>query len=284
MRDGAAARLQQRAGPREADLDFDEIILTFKNLGFTEYETKVYVALLAHHPATAYSLSRASGVPHSRIYDIARRLIKKGLAIRVDTQPERFSPLSPQELVDKLRRESGRHIDALENRLGKLRFQSDFDPVWNVTDREEALQVVRQLIGEAHSRLYLGAWDPEIPEVLGPLETAEAAKVEIYLLVYGNAEPGFGNVYHHSTGSLDTRFGRTIDFAADSDACLSGYLGGEQSCQVVWTRNPGLVQSIEEYIIHDLYLAEIQKALGPEIRERFGRNLSDLRRKFGRSM
>jgi len=57
----------------------EKIIVYLKKLGFTEYEAKVYLALLSKHPATAYTISKASGVPHSRVYDIARRLIKKGL-------------------------------------------------------------------------------------------------------------------------------------------------------------------------------------------------------------
>jgi sugar-specific transcriptional regulator TrmB len=259
-----------------------EMLYTFKELGFTEYETKIYLALLSQHPATAYALSQSSGVPHSRVYDIARRLIKRGLAIRVDRSPDRFSPLSPDELVSKLKRDSRRHISALKRSLDSLRFQSDFDPVWNITDREEALTMIQQLISEASQRIYLGIWDEELREVSSPLKESTSKGVEISLLVYGSAELDFGRVYHHSTEVLDSAKGRTVDCVVDSAACMSGFLRSGENCQVVWTRNPGLVQSIEEYIIHDLYLAEIQKHLGAAMEEHFGKNLSVLREKFGR--
>ena len=262
----------------------EQIIFSFKSTGFTEYEAKVYLALLGRHPATAYALSRSSGVPHSRIYDIARRLIKKGVVIRIDSNPERFSPLSPEELVAKLRRDTGRHIGALEKSLRAVRFQPDFDPVWNITERSEALQIAGRLFEGAGKRLYLGAWDPEIHELTDGLKEAENRGVEVFLLIYGEAEPGIGTSYHHSTDALSSRFGVSIDCTVDSEVCISGYLGGEEPCKVVWTRNRGLVQSIEEYIIHDLYLAELQDAFGDEITERYGRNLSVLRGKFRREI
>jgi sugar-specific transcriptional regulator TrmB len=259
-----------------------EPLYTFKELGFTEYEAKIYLALLSQHPATAYTLSQISGVPHSRVYDIARRLIKRGLAIRVDRSPDRFSPLSPNELLSKLKRESQRHISALKKSLDTLRFQSDFDPVWNITDREEALAMIQQLISEASQRIYLGIWDEELEEVSLTLKRSASSGVEISLLVYGSSELDFGQVYYHSTEMLASGSDRTVDCVVDSAACLSGSLHGGEGCQVVWTRNPGLVQSIEEYIIHDLYLAEIQKHLGDTMEEHFGKNLSLLRKKFGR--
>ena len=46
-------------------------------LGFTEYEWRVYRALLTESPATAYRLGKASGVPLSRVYEAASRLVEK---------------------------------------------------------------------------------------------------------------------------------------------------------------------------------------------------------------
>ena len=43
-------------------------------IGFTEYEAKVYLALLEENPSTGYQLSKLSGVPRSMVYDALRRL------------------------------------------------------------------------------------------------------------------------------------------------------------------------------------------------------------------
>ncbi len=70
----------------------EKTLVYLKEAGFTEYEAKVYLSLLNQHPASAYTVSQISGVPHSRVYDITRRLIKKGLAVSAGSNPELFSP------------------------------------------------------------------------------------------------------------------------------------------------------------------------------------------------
>jgi sugar-specific transcriptional regulator TrmB len=262
----------------------EEATVPFKELGFTEYETKVYLALLREHPASAYTISRNSGVPHSRVYDVARRLIKKGVLGQASTNPDRFTPLSPRDLIEKLRKDNEHFLARIEEHLQSLSFSSDFDPVWNVNDRREALGVAHTLIEESTGRIYLGLWDEELHELIDVLRAAHERGVEVFFLVYGEALPEFGHVYHHQTESISgvDELGRTIDCAVDSASCLSGSLGAAAPCQVVWTRNRGLVKSIEEYIVHDLYLAEIHARFGGEIDGAFGEDLKRLRRKYGR--
>ena len=265
-------------------VDREKTIFYFKEMGFTEYEAKVYISLLAQHPASAYSVSRHSGVPHSRVYDITRRLIKKGYAISAGTNPELFSPLSPDELISKLQQDSLRNTTELKKHLEDVRFVSDFDPVWNLKDRGEAIEVAVTLIGEAEEDIYIGLWDDELEFLYPALKAANDRDVAVYWLIYGKKQVDFGEVFYHDTESFEgTReMGRTLDCVVDSRACLTGSLGGtNKKTTIVWTRNHGLVKSIEGYIIHDFYLAEIDKQFGPEITNVFGRNLGKLRRKFG---
>jgi sugar-specific transcriptional regulator TrmB len=262
----------------------EQTIYYLKELGFTEYEAKVYICLLDQHPATAYSISQKSGVPHSRVYDITRRLIKKGFALLAAKNPERFSPLAPDELIRKLRKDHGRYLDDLNDLLDQIEFTSDFDPVWNISNPKEALEMTRRLIEGASQQVYIGIWDAELAELLPDLRAAHERDTEVVCLVYGSMEPDFGEVYHHRTRAIKgvETMGHTIDCVVDSNCCLSGSLGATQSCQVVWTRNQGLVKSIEEYIIHDFYIAEIENRFGTELETEFGKNLSKLREKYGR--
>ncbi len=265
-------------------MSMDEMIFYLKKLGFTEYEAKVYVSLLSQHPASAYTISKISGVPHSRVYDITRRLIKKGLALQAGKNPERFSPLAPEQLIIKLNKNHEHDISELEERLEQVHFRSDFDPVWNLHSREEALRIARDLIEEAQEHIYLGIWDEELEILLPALQKAHERGTRTTFLIYGRSEVGFGELFHHSTEGIAhvRELGRTIDGVVDSAGCISGSLGAAEPCQVVWTRNRGLVKSIEEYLIHDFYQAEITRLLGTRIEEAFGKNLARLRAKYGR--
>jgi sugar-specific transcriptional regulator TrmB len=274
----------------------DDTIVYLEQLGLTQYEAKVYLALLSEHPATAYTISRRSGVPHSRVYEVARRLMAKGYVVCQNTNPDRFSPLSPRELVGQLAGEHERIIGELKQRLDAIPFRSDFDPVWNINDRAGALAKAREIIGDARRRIYIGVWDEELEDLVEDLRGANARGVEIVFLIYGKASVDFGHAFYHDTRAIKevAYLGRNVDIVADSAAAVSGWLGtqmvnGEPKngaetkyfpCQVIWTKNRGLINVIEGYIIHDFYLAEIFGVFRNEIEGVFGANMKALRDKY----
>jgi sugar-specific transcriptional regulator TrmB len=274
----------------------DDTVVYLEQLGLTQYEAKVYLALLSEHPATAYTISRRSGVPHSRVYEVARRLMAKGYVVCQNTNPDRFSPLSPRELVGRLASDHERAVGELKRRLDAIPFRSDFDPVWNINTREGALVKAREIIGDAQRKIYIGVWDEELTDLVDDLRKADARGVEIVFLVYGNASVDFGRAFHHDTASIKEieYLGRNIDIVADSSSAVSGWLGTELPngeppgvvdakyfpCQVIWTKNRGLINVIEGYIIHDFYLAEILGVFREEIERVFGANMKALRDKY----
>jgi sugar-specific transcriptional regulator TrmB len=274
----------------------DETAVYLEKLGLTQYEAKVYLALLSDHPATAYTISRHSGVPHSRVYEVARRLMTKGFVVCQNTNPDRFSPLSPQELVGKLKGEHELIVGELKRRLEDLPFKSDFDPVWNINDGADAVKKAREIVNEAEKKIYIAVWEEELAQLIDDIRIAHNRGVEVVFLIYGRAETDFGRVFYHNTGHLEdvSLLGRSIDIVADSSVAVSGRLGGESAngagrngdqspvfpCQVIWTKNRGLINVIEGYIIHDFYLAEIFGVFRKEIEGVFGANMTALREKY----
>ncbi|MCG8570124.1 MAG: TrmB family transcriptional regulator [Spirochaetes bacterium] len=263
--------------------NINEIIHYLKEFGFTEYESKVYLSLLTQHPATAYTISQKSGVPHARVYDITRRLIEKGVALLASENPTKFSPLSPRDLIDKLKKEHTEYIDKLNDKLKNISFTSDFDPVWNISSRDEALQATEDIIQKATEKIYIGLWDDELVHLKPHLKKAFDQGIKIFVLNYGNTQLEFGEIHYHYTVLFEyfTKFGNTLDCVVDSRICLTGSLGNANTpAQIVWTQNRGLVKSIEEYIIHDFFIGDIQKEFGKEIENKFGKNLIYLREKY----
>lgn len=261
---------------------YQETLQGLTEAGFTEYEAKVYISLLTEHPASAYTISRNSGVPHSRVYDISRRLISRGFAVSTGTNPEKFSPLSPQELIEKMRREGDRLTRKLKEKLDNIAFVADFDPVWNIKNQEDALEKVREIVAGAERKIYIGIWLEDFLPIKEELRHAHDRGVNLFMLVYGETAIDFGEYYFHAREHLERidTIGRTIDCAADSTVCITGDLGGPGPTRVVWTRNFGLVFSIENYLIHDLFIHEMERKLGDKMNQNYGKNLSKLRKKF----
>lgn len=260
----------------------DELIRDLMQAGYTEYEAKVYLALLHNHPASAYTISQQSGVPHSRVYDVSRRLIEKGYVASSGNKPELYSPLSPGELVDKIRRDNSALTGRLEEALQTIDFAPDFDPVWNIKSPQDAIDKVVEIVSAAQKRIYLGIFKEDFPSVEAELRQAHERGVELFMLIYGEISVDFGNCYFHEREHLDSyeALGRTIECVADSAVCITGNLGENGPTRVVWTKNFGLVFSIENYLIHDLFIREIRNAFGDQLDKSFGKNLQKLRRKF----
>lgn len=268
---------------RQGNGDTGEVVRQLMEAGFTEYEGRVYLSLLSTHPASAYTISQRSGVPHSRVYDICRRLIAKGYAVSAGTNPELFSPLSPEELVDKITRDNRALTRRLDEALKTIDFTPDFDPVWNIKSSAEAIEKVGEIVAEAQKKIYIGVHQEDFALLEERLRAADARGVELFMLIYGEAAVDFGNYYFHERdhmSALALSLGRNIDCVVDSRVCVTGNLGTGGPARVVWTQNFGLVFSIENYLIHDLFIHDIQQSFGTELDAAFGRNLQKLRRKF----
>lgn len=81
----------------------DEIIENLKDLGMKEYEAKVYVTLIQKGPSTAQQVSKASGVPYSRIYDVLKELESRDWILRTEEKPVVFKARHEEHAVGKLK-------------------------------------------------------------------------------------------------------------------------------------------------------------------------------------
>ena len=75
----------------------DELYIdNLKKLGLSEPESKVYLNLLKKKNFTATEISRISGTPRSKIYEILNKLINKGLCVEILGSVKKYSPSNPK--------------------------------------------------------------------------------------------------------------------------------------------------------------------------------------------
>jgi sugar-specific transcriptional regulator TrmB len=79
-----------------------------ENLGLTGYEIRVYLSLLDAGAITASDISKKSGVPYSKIYEVLNSLEEKGWLESDSSRPQLFFPKSPSTALEttKMRNES----------------------------------------------------------------------------------------------------------------------------------------------------------------------------------
>jgi HTH-type transcriptional regulator, sugar sensing transcriptional regulator len=74
-----------------------------ESLGLTTYEIKVYLSLLDVGSITASDISKKSGVPYSKIYEVLNTLEDKGWLESDSSRPQKFFPKSPLTALEAMR-------------------------------------------------------------------------------------------------------------------------------------------------------------------------------------
>lgn len=266
----------------------DELVALLKDLGFTEYEAKVYLELLKGSPATAYAVARDSGVPRSKVYGVLEGMVGRGVAFVSHGEPAGYAPLLPRELVHARRREAEGVLSAAEEGLEAWAEREGSAPgderIWDIKGRREVLSRLRELVGRAEERMLLQIWGEDAPELAAELEAASERGVEITVVAYGDPGYPFARVYLHDPGPevITPEYGgRWIILAVDAREIVAGAVFPEDVARAAWSAHPGIVMPITEQVKHDLYVAEMLTSHREALEEEYGPSLERLRARFG---
>ena len=102
-------------------------------IGFTEYEAKVYAALLREYPATGYQISKQAGIPRSMVYEALGRLHTRGAVLKTDDRRSTlYRPVPPDILLDRFDQEHQNLIQNLRDRLRPLYKDHIRSPFWSL--------------------------------------------------------------------------------------------------------------------------------------------------------
>ncbi len=86
-----------------------ELIESLRKFGLNEYESKVYYAASKASPSSASNISKSSGVPRARVYDVLRSLEVKGFVAKKALKPVEYRALPLGSIlngIEKSKRET----------------------------------------------------------------------------------------------------------------------------------------------------------------------------------
>ena len=236
----------------------ERAVEVLENLGFSAYEAKAYLGLLKENPVSGYQLSKATGIPRSRIYETLERLTTKGFAISFQEEPVVYAPLAADALQSQLKETFNGNLSTLETEIEQLTTQEQPEVLWNVRGREAILTRARGMIRQAERSIYLVAWAETLTTLKEELETADQRNVRIIIISCGEIDPLPGIHYCHAFEEDIVQTGsESINMVVDSQAVLTGEIAAGDDCIAVWSRNRGLIFTTEEYIRHEVYLHKI---------------------------
>ncbi|MGW5238407.1 TrmB family transcriptional regulator [Monashia sp. NPDC004114] len=260
-----------------------DVVRHLQAVGLTEWEARAYLALLEEAPVSGYAVSKRSGVPRSKIYEVLDSLLSKGAVHVARGDKNLYGAIPPQELVQRLRARASQQLDAAESAMSSYAQQvGGNSAIWDLQGRVEILERTKQLIRAATTRIMVEIWAPDSGELQDDLLAASERGVEVIAVTYGEVRYPFAEVHPHpSTDEVTTGLGgRWLVVSADNREIIAGIISSGAQSRAAWTSHQGLVVPITELIAHDLYKLEMLRARGEELEADFGPGLARLRERY----
>lgn len=244
-------------------------------LGLSDYALNAYIALAANHPVNGSQLSRQSGIPRARIYDVLETLIAKGFVI--ESSKGMYTPIPSQEFIRRLRQDFDVMLASLEKKLKKAKQKPETDVIWTIKGHEAAMGKALEMIAKAKKEIYIRMSPEEGRYLDSELIQAETRGVQVkyismkpsprvvkFQIVHPLPEPG-------EQGS-GTRF---FDIVKDKEEILCGMFieGDDEGSVINWGQNIRFVLSGRDSLRHDFFhyflhkLQNEKKQLTPEEKE-----------------
>lgn len=246
----------------------NDYLTNLMSLGFTEYEARVYLALLGENPATGYQLSKKAGVPRSMVYEALGRLEGRGAVLKTnDRRATLYRPVPPQVLMDRYKREQEDLIDSLRVDLMRLFNVRQEDYFWSIRGRTPVFSYAAEMIGEAKLELMLVISDRDLEQLRMSIEKAAGRGVAVQALLTGEGMLSVGQIARHPP--LESELQEVTDLlvlVADRQQVLIANTDIETNATV--TSNQNLVLIARQFVWMELFAQRIYATIGQELMAR----------------
>ncbi|MGG2065491.1 MULTISPECIES: TrmB family transcriptional regulator [unclassified Bacillus (in: firmicutes)] len=256
----------------------EKLLQKIQSLGFNQYEAKAYVALVYLGASSAYQVSKQSGVPRARIYEVLEGLEKIGVVMKEEVnEAAQYSPLPVDVFLESIKQKWEDTYTSVQQELKIFESQRPkADPhVTTIKGEETILSFCRILLRRAQRRIIVSIWDAMYEQLEDDLK--EMQKIcSLKGIVFQVENPLPGLVLHRKTDYVDN-IGEKKWFiiSIDGKEMIYGH-PVEQNGNAFYTDDPVHVSLLENYIWHDVlvnrlmqeYKANLQPWISTE-REKF---------------
>ena len=256
------------------------------DLGFSTYESRVYVGLVATPFQTAYGLAKETGVPQPKVYEVLRRLQMRGMATLVSHDPQKFVATSPDEVLGSIEREHDVKLTAAQHAATTLATEIDIPDerpasIRMVKGQRNVLREAVRVLETATEKAYISGWSEQLTELLPTIHELQERGVEVVVIIFGRMTLDLPNgiVFSHlATQGVVYRHHQNRHLAVVADGERTAWSlaldGDDWSCLVA--DDALLAKLVRTFIRHDIYVQRLHQTLRPEVEEAFGPGLERL--------
>ncbi|RUL45669.1 TrmB family transcriptional regulator [Lysinibacillus antri] len=240
----------------------NNLIQQLKNMNFNEYEAKAYISLVKLGTVTAYQVSKDSGVPRARIYEILDVLVEKGIVIKEEIdETMQYSPLPVNVFLQKVQANWSQNFKDISMSLKEIeRIETmPTNRVMTLKDQETIISYCQTLLKKAKKRIMISMWNDMYDVLKEDLEEA-AKRVDIKGLTI-HVENPISQLDTHRLTQYTQAPTTEHWFILSIDAQEMIYGPSIEARNLAfYTNDPVHIYLLEDYIWHDVLVNRIVKS------------------------
>ena len=237
------------------------LFIKLQGLGLNQYEAKAYVALLSLGTSNAYNISKNSGIPRARIYDILESLTLRGVVMLEENADgaKNYTALPVKVFLEQAREKWDVSFLSIESELKAIekKGKQQDNYVSTFKGEDNILAFCRNLIRDAKKKVLISIWDPMYSELELDLEDCINRGCNVRGITFGVNSP-LGSLDKHRNMKIHKNFKNMKWFilSVDDKELLYGH-SSEANGNAFYTDDPTHIFLMEDYIYHDIILNRV---------------------------
>ncbi len=238
-------------------------------LGLGKPEADAYVQLLrlaAEEPVSGYAVAKALRKDPTSVYKALDELARLGAVEVARGRGRLYRPADPEDLTHRLVERVRRRAEEAAAALSRLRVERTDDHVYSLTDRAQALDRCREILGATRQVALLDLAPALVDELAEAVAAAAGRGAAVAVRTYGPVELPGAEVIVDPDGALllELMPGPLAHCVGDCRRLLSAYLAQDprqDRCQAIWTASPFLGYQAHNGLAAEIIHAELRRLL-----------------------
>lgn len=265
----------------------ENTINLLKKFDFTESEAKAYITLLQNGACTGYEISKLSGVPRSKIYNILETLFSKGYITNAhDGKVLQYKAEPIEHIIRLIKNSTEDKLNMLSDQMSNFEVEKDYEQLWNISGYNNIINKCLEMIDMAQREILIQIWSDDLTSRLeDTIINKQDSLGRVLVILYDSLnhyETSIKKFYKHrfEKSKLKDTGNRWITLTIDSEKMLHASIKNGNNAKGIYTKNEGMVFFANEYIKHDAYCLRLIDALGDRVKDIFGENMEGIRDVF----
>ncbi len=267
----------------DMDKDIEQLL---SEMGLTNLEATIYIALLQYPEITGYKIANIIGKPRPNSYKALDSLLKKGIIIADDTSGKRlFSALPIDDYLDRLEHNFKERRRKIEDSLKPLEIPLQKDGIFSLENVDQVYAKAAQILREAQKIVIVEGFEVPLTRIKDSLEYIAAKGVTVFVKAYWPIEiKGCQVIVAGHEGKLEHDWPwDTLNIVVDSEEFLLSLLKHRNTgiYQSFWSKNRFLAYTIFSGLAQEILFVTAENMLAENMTSKeLSVHLAELKKVF----